>query len=149
MKEKFKLIPYPLQRQILIRCGCAVLGLVMFVFVLLYQGNWQFFLPCIALAGVCAGGAGLLFYRCVHNGYVILEGVCTEIERSPLRKRIKAIYLRTEEYDVKLLNARRIKNLAVGNQLTVYVQDNTAVYEMDGCKVLCSYLALTKGGNRT
>lgn len=149
MKEKFKLIPYPLQRQILIRLGGAGLGLLMLTLVLAYRGDWRFFIPCIALTGVCAGSALLLYLQCIDDRYVIIEGICTEIEKSPLRRRVKAIYIRTAEHDVKLLNARRIKNLSVGNQLMVYVNEKTAVYEMDGCKVLCSYLALAKGGHRT
>lgn len=148
MKEKFKAIPYPLQRQILIRLGCAALGLLMLVLALIYHGDWRFFIPCIALTGVCIGSAASLCWQCVENRYVTIEGICTEIERTPLRRRIKAVYIRTTEHDVKVLIARRIKNLSVGNPIVVYVGTKTAVYEMDGCKVLCSYLALTKGGQR-
>ena len=37
-----------------------------------------------------------------------------------------------------------MKNLRVGDELTVYISDNTPVYEMDGYKVICSILALGK-----
>lgn len=147
MKQKFKLIPYPLQRQIMIRCGYAGLGIVMLALVLAYHGDWRFLIPCITLAGICAGSAALLYHQCICKRHVILEGICTEIEKTPLLRKDKTIYIRTEEHDIKLLNAGHIKNLAVGNILTVYVQENTAVYEMDGYMVLCSYLAIAKGGH--
>ena len=54
------------------------------------------------------------------------------------------MYLRSETQTIKLAGIRNIHNLTVGDTLTLYVSDSTAVYEMDGTMILCSYLALSK-----
>lgn len=149
MKERFLHIPEPLRRQILIRGGGCILGIAMLILVLAYQGDWRFLIPCAILSLVSLGSAAALYDRCIQNKYVVIEGVCTDIEKVTLRKRIKAVYLRNDQFNIKLLNTRKIKNLIVGDTVTFYVADNTAVYEIDGCKVICSYLAMVKGGQRT
>lgn len=149
MKEKFLRIPESLRKQVLIRCGGCVFGIAMLILVLAYQGDWRFLLPCAILSLVSLGSAASLYDRCVQNRYVVIEGVCTDIEKVALRRRIKAIYVRNDQFDVKLLNTGKIRNLAVGDTVTVYVADNTAVYEVDGSKVICTYLAMKKGGQRT
>ena len=44
----------------------------------------------------------------------------------------------------KTVGVRRIKNLLSGDQLTIYVADDAAVYEIDGYQVICNYLAIEK-----
>ena len=149
MKEKFLQIPEPLRRHILVRCGGCVLGIAMLIIVLAYQGDWRFLLPCAILSLVCLGSAVALYDLCVQNKFVVIEGVFTDIEKVALCKRVKAIYVRNEQFNIKLLNTRKIKNLSVGDAVIVYIADNAAVYEIDGCKVICSYLAMIKGGQRT
>lgn len=149
MKETFLQIPEPLRRQVLLRCCGCVFGIAMFILVLGYHGDWRFSIPCVILSLISLGSAAALYDRCIQDKYVIIEGVCTDIEKVTLRRRVKAIYLRNDQFNIKLLNTRKIKNLIVGDAVTVYVADNTAVYEIDGCKVICSYLAMIKGGQRT
>ena len=91
MKEKFKQIPQPLRKQILLRCVGAGLSLAMLLFVLVYSRDWRFFIPCVVVAILCLASAALLFNRCARGKYVVITGVCTEIERTSIRKRIKAI----------------------------------------------------------
>ena len=145
MKEKFLGIPEVLRKQILLRLGGTGIGLAMMLIVLAYRGDWRFLIPCIALALFCFGTSASLYDRCLQGKYVIVEGTCTEIERAPLRRRIKALYLRNEQHNVKLVGVRRIKNLIVGDSVTIYVADDAAVYEIDGYQVVCNYLALEKG----
>ena len=74
-----------------------------------------------------------------------MTGTCSEIERVPLRRRIKALYLRNDRHNIKLMGVRRIKNLVVGDSVTVYIADDAAVYEIEGYQVVCNYLAIEKG----
>ena len=39
-----------------------------------------------------------------------------------------------------------MKNLKVGDTVTVYVAENTDVYEVEGHMVICSHLAIARGG---
>lgn len=145
MKEQFKCIPKPLQKQILIRIAGAVLGLFLFILLLIFYKDWRFWIPCVILSVMCLASAGTLFYRCVFGKYVVVEGVCTDIDKTLIRRRIKAIYIRNDSFLIKIVNAKRIKNLSIGDIVTVYVADNSAVYDVDGMKVICYYLAMTKG----
>lgn len=146
MKKLLKLIPEPLQKEILLRLiGCILGAFLLFVFAIVYK-DWRFWFPCVILTVTCLASAGTLFFRCVLGSYVVVEGVCTDVDKSLLRKRIKAIYIRNEQFSIKIVNAKRIRNLSIGDTVTVYVADNSAVYDVDGTKVICYYLAMTKGG---
>ena len=41
----------------------------------------------------------------------------------PFRRRIKSLYLRSEQYTIKLVGVRKIRGLAVGDTMTLYVSD--------------------------
>lgn len=146
MKEKFLQIPSPLRKQLLLWLGGCVLSMAVLVMVLATPGEWSLFLPCILLFLVCGGSGWLLWDRCIHQRYVAIEGTCTEIERTPLRSRIKAIYLRMDDLNVKFVGVGAMKNLMVGDTVTVYVAETTDVYEMEGHLVICSHLAIARGG---
>ena len=144
MKEKFMQIPQPLRKQVLLRCVGAGLGAAMLLIMLIYSNDWRFMLPCAVAALLCLGSATLLYYRCTKGQYVVITGICTEIERTSIRKRMKAIYLQTEEHQVKLVGVRPVRNLVVGDTLNLFVAESTPVYNMDGCNVICSYITLSK-----
>ena len=145
MKKVFLEIPRPLQKQILLRLLGAVLGLFLLILFLIVYKDWRFWTPCVILTVMCLASAGTLFFRCVLGKYVVVEGICTDIDKSLIRKRIKAIYIRNDQFSIKIVNAKRIRNLSIGDTVTVYVADNSAVYDVDGVKVICYYLAMTKG----
>lgn len=145
MKKLLKIIPEPLQKEILLRLiGCILGAFLLFVFAIVYK-DWRFCLPCGILSVMCLVSAGTLFFRCVYGKYVVVEGVCTDMDKTMIRKRVKAIYIRNDQYTIKVVNAKRIRNLSIGDTVTFYVADNSAVYDVDGMKVICYYLAMTKG----
>lgn len=144
MKEKILGIPEVLRKQILLRLGGSMAGMAMLVIVLAYRGDWRFLIPCIALSVLCFGAAASLYDRCLQCKFVAVTGICSEIERVTLRRRIKALYLRNDHHNIKLMGVRRIKNLVVGDSVTVYIADDAAVYEIDGYQVVCNYLAIEK-----
>lgn len=145
MKEKFARIPEPLRRQILFRMGIGLVSVILLITALLIGGDWRFCVPCAALAVFFLGGGTLLFFRGADGRYVIIEGVCTEIERSAVRRRLKSFSLQGKQFSVRIMNQRqRIRGLAVGDTLTVYVSEKAMVYEVDGCKIVNSYIALCR-----
>ena len=145
MKNAFLQLPRPLQKQVFLLLVGGVLGFFLFILVLIFYKDWRFWLPCVILSVMCLASAGTLFFRCVLDKYVVVEGICTDIDKSLVRKRIKAIYIRNDQFSIKIVNAKRIRNLSIGDTVTVYVADNSAVYDVDGTKVICYYLAMTKG----
>ena len=67
MAEKFKQIPVPLQKQILIRLAGSGLGLAMLVLILAYRGSWQLMLPGMAIFLAFTVNAWLLFRKCADG----------------------------------------------------------------------------------
>lgn len=145
MKELFKSIPKPLQKEIFLRLVGMILGIFLFILFLILYKDWRFWLPCVILSVMCLASAGTLFFRCVYGKYVVVEGVCTDIDKTLIRKRVKAIHIRNDQFSIKIVNAKRIRNLSIGDTVIVYVAENSAVYDVDGVKVICYYLAMTKG----
>lgn len=144
MKEQFMRIPQALRKQIWLRCGGAGMGVVMLLIVLLYSTDWRFMIPCVAAIVLCLISAAMLYYRCLQGRYVEIIGVCTEIERTGIRKRIKVIYLQTAEHTVCVVGIKAVRNLAIGDSLKLFVADNTPVYNMEGCNVICAYITMIK-----
>ena len=102
MKEKFERIPEPLRRQILFRMGIGFVSVILLITALLVGGDWRFCVPCAALAVFFLGGGIQLSFRGSDGRYVVIEGVCTEIERSTLRRRLKSFSLQGERFPITL-----------------------------------------------
>lgn len=145
MAEQFKQIPSPLQKQILIRLAGSGLGIAMLTLILAYHGSWQLILPGIAIFVAFTVSAWLLFRKCVTGAYVVIHGQCVEIERTGIRKKIKAVYIQNEDRCIRIMSQlQKIRKLSVGDKLTLYLAENTPVYDHDGCLVIFHIIAAGK-----
>ncbi len=144
MKEKFLQLPVPLRKQILLRLAGTAISLAMLLLILIYGGTWQFWLPCALAAVLCLGSAAFLFDQCVSGKYICIHAVCTDMDRTTIRHRIKALYLQSEKYRIRLVGIRPIRNLKVGDSVELFISENTEVYEADRYKVICSYITLAR-----
>lgn len=141
MKD-FRHIPVPLQKQIAVRLGLAIAALLLFCIMLYMTRDAFSVLPCIVLSAFCAVNAWALYCRSVRGGYVILHGICESVELTTIKKRIKAVRLVTEEHTVRIAMKQRLRQIAVGTVLTLYVSDSAMVEESDGVLTLHQYLAI-------
>lgn len=148
MKPEFAQIPVSLQKEIRLRLAGACFGVAIAILEIFCQADWRYFLPCVLLILFCFFAAVALYYRCVQNRYIVITGVCTEIEKSTIRKQTKAIYLRQDSICIKLVGAPRVKHLMIGDCLTLYLADNAMIYELDDCYVVYDILALQRSGTK-
>ena len=145
MADQFKQIPSPLQKQILIRLAGSGLGIVMLILILAYRGSWQLMLPGIAIFLAFTLSAWLLFRKCVQGAYAVIRGQCTEIERTGIRKRIKAVYIQADDRCIRIVTQlQKIRKLSVGDKLIIYLAEITPVYDHDGCLVIFQIIAAGK-----
>ena len=145
MKETFSKFPQVLQKQILIRITAGIVSILMLVLILLYSSSFELVFPCVGFAVMFFISALQLYVRCDERNYVVIRGVCAEIERTGLRRRVKDIYVKDEEFTVRLVRpTMKLRALNIGDRITIYLTDDAPVYEMDGCKVICSALAVEK-----
>ena len=145
MKDKFRQFPQVLQKQILIRLTAGIVSLLMLVIILLYRGGLELMFPCIGFSSVFFISALQLYARCDEKNYVVIRGTCTEIEKTGLRRKVKDIYVKEDQFTVRIVRpSMKLRSLNVGDCITIYLADNAPVYEMDGCKVICNTLAVEK-----
>lgn len=142
MREKFKQIPSALQRQILFRLIAGFTSLLLFFVILMSFSDVYFSLPCLILAAFLIVNGSLLFYNCSKGRYIIVQGVCSDIETKGFRKKVKAFYMEFEEMVLKIPVRQRIRHLHTGNTVTVYLSSKTPVYEKDNILFICSYHAI-------
>lgn len=145
MKDKFRQFPQVLQKQILIRITAGLISLMMLVIILLYRGGLELMFPCIGFSSVFFISALQLYARCDEKNYVVIKGICTEIEKTGLRRKVKDIYVKDDQFTVRIVRpSMKLRSLNIGDRITIYLADNAPVYEMDGCKVICNTLAVEK-----
>lgn len=142
IRDNFKAIPAALQRQITRRglMGCAFL--IFTVIFLLLGYDALLVLPGIGFTVFSAASAAWLFHIAGQKRYVIVEGICTEVTKSILFKRIRTLTL---EVDGKLLCIQlkqHKRDYKPGTRLCLYIQENAKVYERDGALVVYDYILI-------
>lgn len=145
MKGKFKQLPEALQKQIIIRFALALLFSILFVIILIVSGDAYLYIPCLLFAGFLIANTTLLQYNSLNGNFVSVRGVCTHIDATPFRKRIKSITLEYEEEKPRQLTIsvkERMKRLKIGDTVTVYLSEKTPVYTRDGEYWINSYYAI-------
>lgn len=145
MKERFKQLPEALQKQIIIRFAAATFFSLLFVIILIVHGDAYLYIPCLLFAGLLIANTTLLQYNSLNGNFVSVSGLCTHIETTTFRKRIKSITL---EYDgektqqLTISVKERIRRLEVGDTVIVYLSEKTPVYIRDGEYWINSYYAI-------
>ena len=142
IQDHFKRIPAPLQRQILRRglMGCTFF-LLSLIFLLLGY-DVVLVLPGFGFMLFCMGNAMRLFYIADGNRYVIVEGICTEVTKSMLFQRAKAVTLEAGGKTLRVQLKQYKRSCKTGTSLRLYIQENTKVYERDGAMFLYDYISI-------
>ena len=150
MKQPFRQYPQILQKQIILRLASGVAALVMTAFLWLHNGGLELILPVICFAAAMLIGARLLYVRCADKSYVVIRGICTQIDHTGIRRRLKDIYVQEAQFTVRLVRpAIRISSIRVGDPITIYLAEDAPVYEMEGCKAVYHPLAVEKAPIQT
>jgi hypothetical protein len=146
MRKEYHDFPAVLRKQILIRIAGSVLGVVIILAVIAAGGGIQLLLPGITITLVFLSDAVILFHRCLEKRYVVIRGICEQIEFSSFRKRIKSVQIQCDGKTVKLVGQlHNLRNLKIGDELEVYVADTAPVYEDDGIYLVIGTLAVRRG----
>ena len=142
MKELWKPSPSVLKRQVLRRLSIGLLFLVIGIISWILSKRFIFALPCfIAMAVFCISGIGVLFLM-LNSGYIVLSGVCEQIEQTPIMRRTKALYLATEYGCVKIPIRRNMRKVQIGASVRCYMSYKASVYDYDGLKTVSDYIAI-------
>ena len=143
MREAFKKIPEPLQRQIIYRLLTGAAILIVSAVFLMNSMDMLSVMACVAIMGFCIISAFLLFRKAVIGDYVVISGACLSVALTAVRRRTKMITLHTEDdHILQVMIKQRLKKIRAGSQVTLYVAANVPVYEKGDGHILHSYLAL-------
>ena len=146
MRKEYHDFPAVLRKQILIRIAGSILGFVLILAVIVAGGGIQQLLPGFTIALGFMSDTAFLFYRCLEKRYVVIRGICEQIEFSSFRKRIKSVQIQCDGKTVKLVGQlHNLRNLKIGDELEVYVADTAPVYEDDGIYLVIGTLAVRRG----
>lgn len=141
MKKFFQKLPPVLRKQILIRFGTAVFGLLTAALFTFWFRDFVLCVPFLLFALVSGSAGAALLIRMLQGGFVRVEGICTQVERTGVRRRAKAIVLSTGEHTVKIYLRGKLESMP-GDHITAYLADNMPVYQRDGYEVVNGYLAI-------
>ena len=86
MKEKFNSIPEALQKQIIIRVGASGLSLLLVVVVIAMYRDVYLSLAFVLFFLFFGASGVFMFWNAAKGRYIAIEGECTEVERTTLRK---------------------------------------------------------------
>ena len=148
MRDKFKELPEVLQRQVIYRVAAGGLSMLLCLIVLILHHSFYLCLSFVFFAVVFCCSGLFLFLRVVSGKYVSIEGRCSRIDKSFLRKRTNTIFFEADPHKIKLHLRQNLKNISTGDDIVVYVLDNTSVYQEEGYEVLGGYIAIERKKGR-
>lgn len=147
MRKEYHDFPAVLRKQILIRIAGSVLGVVIILAVIAAGGGIQLLLPGITITLVFLSDAVILFHRCLEKRYVVIRGLCEQLEFSVFRKRVKSVQIQSGGKTVRIIGQfHNMRSPKIGEVLEVYVSDTAPVYEDEGIYLVMSTLAVKRGG---
>ena len=142
IRENFKKIPEPLQKEILKRIGYSTLVIAVSLILILTTNDWILCVPCLFISLYLCVTAITLYINSVNGKIICITGICVEIERSRLKRNGKSVSLDVDGKCVKLPFKRRIKGIQEGSTVSVYMNEKTKVYNNQFGFVICDYYIL-------
>ena len=128
MKGKLKGLPMAIQKQVIIRYGAAAVSLILLVLSLLMAEDPYLPLSLALIFAFFLFSASQLLYLALSGHLIEISGECIRLERTPIRRRPKALYLQVETQVVRLQITGTLRNAEPGDLVTVYASDSAPVY---------------------
>jgi len=134
--------PVPLQKQILQRFGLSAVCGILFITILIAEGDVYVMLPFAGVVAFLFVNTIMLIYYTLNKEYVIISGICVDTNVTLLKKKPKTVEIFAEGQTIVVSLRNRRKAMAVGDKIDVYVLRRSQIYEKDKKQILYSYLAM-------
>ena len=135
-------IPVPLQQQILLQSGLALLSLIAGLGISWACKDLGSGVPLIIAAVLLGCTAVRLYWIALNGRYIVLRGTILYVERTFLRRRPKALLLEVEGSALRIVLRNRLRRLSEGSVVDLYISDTTPLYVWGGVRQISSYLAI-------
>ena len=146
-KRQYEHLPAPLRQLINLRLIGAAAGLFLTLVILLVFAEPPLMLPSLLLLFWSSADAWRLYRLFTHQEYLVLSGVCTKVDMSPIRRRPKAIYTDIEGRSVKISLNRPLGSVMIGDTIVIYLSRQSPIYESDGVSTIFRYYAVERTPN--
>lgn len=135
-------LPEILKKQITLRLGIAMLSQFLFLAIMVFLNDWILALPC-AVFGLLMIEKGIsLLYNCIKGNYLEIRGICCDVEVKKFTKKIKAVTLKAEDKLLKIFVYGRLKNINVGDCITMYMSKEAQLYYENNHYITENYYAI-------
>ena len=139
IKDKISEVPEKLQMMCLFRCAVGAIFFVAFIAIVISSRDLAIIIPPLFVGLYLVFDAIHIMYNCANGKYVVVEGICCEIEYSKLGRKIKSVVIQHENDKVKIPCSAPRKKYIEGENLIVYIPDSASVYDKDGYKYVNSF----------
>ena len=143
MKELYLNMPRILKKHVIVHTGIALTALILFFIVIFCSADIILALPCFFLSALMIVKNVILFYNYIMGNYIEIKGVCSEVGRTSVRKRIKSITIKAEDKKLCLNIHNNIKNISAGDALSVYISKRAPLYYNDGIYIANDFYGIS------
>lgn len=140
-----KSIPPAIQHQFLIRLSLALAALIGGTVLWCIEGVMAA-VPLLILALLLTTAALRIRRFAAEGRFLALRGTVLRAETTLILRRQKALILAVDGKAIRLELHNRRKPVQPGRDITIYVLDDTPLYEWHGLHMLANYLVLTLEG---
>lgn len=147
MKARFLALPAALRAEILRRIAASAASLMLFAVILIFGVDIWLGASMAVFAAVFTAMALTLIRCCLSGHYVAVSGICIEVKRSGLRRRVRTVTVSAPPHTVKLFPQCKVSGIAAGDTVTLYMSDKAPVYEYNGQRLVdgCIAIEFVKG----
>ena len=142
MKEMYLTLPEPLKKQIIAHLTMSFTALCFFFMIMVFCREFILAAPCLIFGVFVAIKSIHLFLNCISGNYLEINGICSKVEITGFRKRIKSISVAAENKTLKIPAQFLIKKPQKGNQVTLYLSKKAKLYYSEGSYIANDIYAL-------
>lgn len=140
--QQCRVLPGFFQRQL---CAHILAGICLFAITGLFlclRFGFVMLVPALILLIFLLFHGIWLFRLAVRQQYIVIDGVCTYIQRTAIRKRAKYLQLDVQGMCVQIMPKRSHVPYHPQQRLRLYLTLQTPVYQKDGVQLLPGYLGI-------
>ena len=143
LREQFFSLPEPLRRVLVFRLLAALISAILFIVCMIISPGIRLAIPPLISMVYSLFAGSVLFSDWASGNCICLQGTCSAIEKTLLRRRMAAIYVSLENRIIMLRPSFPVPSVQVGDTVAIYLSRHFPVYERDGVQVISRYYALS------
>ena len=143
LREQFFALPEPLRRVLVFRLLSSLVSAILCLICCFFAPGIQLAIPPLIFMVYSLFTGSVLFSDWASGNCICLQGTCSAIEKTLLRRRTAAIYVSLEDRIMMIRPTFPVPSVQVGDTVAIYLSRHFPVYERDEVQVIPRYYALS------